>query len=149
LTISRGGFAQERREFGHGAFVTKKQEVGDKRLLVGHVGKTVHALFFRDAVVVASGDFIEHFEQTAVEERNALVEFFDGSFLVKQPDVAEVALVAVVLVLALIGAGGTELSFIGRRVEGCEEQVLEDGLVVATLLVRQRGLVFGNEGGGT
>ena len=43
-----------------------------------------------------------HFKQAAVEERDGFVEFFNGSFLLKQRDVAEVALVAVMLVLALI-----------------------------------------------
>ena len=104
-------------------------------MFISHVGETVHALFFGDAVVATTGNLVEHFKQAAVEEWDGLVEFFDGSFLVKKPDVPEVALVAVVLVLALIGTGGTKLSFFDRRVECGEEKVLEDGLVVPALLV--------------
>ena len=56
-------------------------------------------------------------------------------FVNEQPEMAEVALVAIVLILALIGPGATELTFLDCSPEGGEEEVLQDGLVEAALFV--------------
>lgn len=135
-------------EVGHGARIAEEKEVGDERLFLGDIGEPVDAKLYCD-IGIATGDLVEALEEAAVEKGNTFVEFFYRGFFDEQIEVAEEALVAVVGVFTLEGAGGAEAAFFDRGGERGEEQVLQDGLVVTAggVAVGVGGVPVGEQAG--
>lgn len=117
-------------------FAVEKEEVGDDGAFFGVAGKAVDVDFF--ALVVGA---VEAFEESAVEERDVgeggeggvgVVEF--GFVAVEVVDAVGVAVGGEALVEGEGAIGFAFAVFAHALVEGGEEEVLEDGLIVGGAL---------------
>jgi len=113
-----------------GAFPpAEEQDVGDIRLIVRHVRKTVHA-----HLVCLAGAGIQAFEEAAVQERDVLKKPAESFRVSEQLLVPVEAVIHVVLVDAAIAPAVAEFALVEGDGQCGEKQVLEDGKIVGCLI---------------
>ena len=94
-------FAQQCCKLWNGSLFAEEKKVGNCGLLAGDLREAINTDFLFE-IRCRAREFVEVFKEAAVEEWNGFVQLLNRGFLNEKLEMAEVALVAIVLILALI-----------------------------------------------